>query len=87
MSVITIEKAAIAHNIQHNCWATPSRRKPIRIMRDQNDAAPAMANVADIFDAQGNIVASVVSSRDGKPIANFGTHVVVFTVHPAKVKA
>jgi hypothetical protein len=84
--IITVCKDAIAHNMKHG-WVGKQRRNPVRVMKAQNDAKPVYANVVDICDASGNVVAAVVSSRDGKPIAEFGTHVVIFTSYPAKVKA
>lgn len=86
MSVISISKEAIAHNMRVG-WNCLNSKKPVRVSLTPQDANPIYANVVEIFDRQGNIVAAVVTSKDGNPIANYGTHVVIYTEYPAKVKA
>lgn len=86
MSVITIAKEAIAHNMRVG-WNCLNSKKPVRVSRSPEDSNPQYCNVVEILDKEGRAVAAVVTSKDGNPIANFGTHVAVYTVHPVRVKA
>jgi hypothetical protein len=85
--IITVSKDAIASNERNNCWQTPNRRNPIRVQKTPEDTSPLYANVVDIKDAYGNTVATVVSTKDGRDIASFGTKVVIFTAHKTVCRA
>jgi hypothetical protein len=87
MSIVTVDKSAIAHNEKNNCWQSSARRNPIRVSKTPNDKNPTAANLVEIKDKFGATVAVVASSRDGKPIENHGTTVVIFTEYNVGIKA
>ena len=85
--IITVDKSAIAHNEKNRCWQGPGRMNPIRVSKNGGDPRPVLANLVEIKDAGGKTVAVVAASKDGKPIENHGTTVVIFTEFPVAVKA
>lgn len=85
MSVVTVCKDAIVHN-HRTGWGKRTSRPPVRVQVSPFETAgEAYGNYVQVYDASGNVVAVVVASKDGQPIAAHGVHVVIFTEYDAKI--
>jgi len=83
--IITVSKEAISFN-NINGWGGARSKKPIRIKAGPNATNETFANLVEILDVNGKVVAAVVASKDGSVIANSGAHVVVFTEYDVRVR-
>lgn len=64
-------------------WVNPE--PAIRISNSKAGKVTGRAHEVEILDAEGNCVAKIVSTIDGKPVISCGAKVGVFTKYPVKV--
>lgn len=80
MSFISVCKNVIASNNKRG-WVDPD--PCIRISTTPSGKVVDRAHEVGIVDAQGNIVARIVSTKDGKPVIKCGAKVAIVTEYPA----
>ncbi len=79
MSVLTICKNVIASNNKRG-WEDPE--PAIRIANTKSGKVVNRKNTVDIKDKDGNVVATLMSTIDGKPLVKCGAKVALFTKYP-----
>ena len=78
---VSVCKNVIASNNKSN-WTNP--QPPIRVSKTASGKATTRQFEVGILDANGNVVATIKSTKDGKPIIKAGAKVVIQTVYPVK---
>jgi hypothetical protein len=81
MTILTVCKNVIAANNKRQ-WKDAS--PPIRVANTAGGKAQLHAWQAYIVDKNGEIVATIWSTQDGKPIVKCGAKVAIETVYPAQ---
>ncbi len=76
MNFISVCKNAIASNNKRK-WVDPD--PAIRVSKTKSGKAIKRARTLAIKDKEGNTVAKVISSQDGKPVISAGAKVVIVT--------
>lgn len=82
MSYVSVCKNVIAQNNKNN-WQCPL--PAIRVSRTKAGKATQRAHTLAIVDKDGNEVARIISSQDGKPVIRAGAKVVIQTSYPTVV--
>jgi hypothetical protein len=80
---VSVCKNVIASNNKRG-WVDPS--PAIRVSRTPSGKVTARAHTIAIHDAEGNVVARVVSTVDGKPVVKCGAKVAIITEYEASVE-
>lgn len=80
---ISICKNVIASNNKKN-WKNPD--PAIRVSRTPSGKVQQRAHKLAIKDKDGNIVARIVSSTDGKPVIKCGAKVAVITEYDTEIQ-
>lgn len=80
---ISVCKQVIAQNNKAG-WVDP--KPAIRVSRTPSGKVQQRAHVLAIKDGQGNVVARVVSSIDGKPVIKCGAKVAIITEFDTEVE-
>jgi hypothetical protein len=83
MSFISVCKQVIAQNNKAG-WADPD--PAIRVSRTPSGKVTQRAHSLKIKDRDGNTVARVVSSTDGKPVISCGAKVAIITNYETEVE-
>jgi hypothetical protein len=76
MSYVSVCKNTIAANNKRG-WKNPE--PAIRVSKTPSGKVVARAHEIEIFDKDGNVVAVLVSSTDGKPVIKCGAKVALIT--------
>lgn len=84
MSLISVCKQVIAQNNKAN-WVDP--KPAIRVSNTKHGKVTQRAHTLAIKDKEGNTVATVLSSNDGKPVIGCGAKVAIETVYETEVLA
>lgn len=79
---ISVCKNVLASNNKRK-WVDPD--PAIRISRTKSAPALMRAHQLAIKDKDGNIVATVVSTTDGKPVIGCGAKVAIITEYPTEI--
>lgn len=79
---ISVCKNVIASNNKRN-WVDPN--PAIRVSKTKSGAAIKRAHILAIKDKDGNTVATIVSSQDGKPVIGCGAKVAIITEYETEV--
>lgn len=79
---ISVCKNVIQSNNKKN-WVEPD--PAIRVCKTKSGKAVQRAHTLAIKDAEGNVVAKILSSQDGNPIIGCGAKVVIETVYETEV--
>lgn len=79
---ISVCKNVIAQNNKSN-WVNP--QPAIRIAKTKSGKAIDRANIVGIRDKNGNIVARIISTTDGKPVIKAGAKVIIETNYDVEV--
>jgi hypothetical protein len=79
---VSVCKNAIATNNKRG-WVKPD--PAIRVSTSKSGKATARGHTVAIKDAQGKIVARIISTQDGNPIIKAGAKVVIVTEYPTEV--
>lgn len=79
---ISVCKNVIASNNKRN-WVDPN--PAIRVSNTPSGKASKRAHTLAIKDKDGNTVAKIISSQDGKPIIAAGAKVVIVTEYETEV--
>jgi hypothetical protein len=82
MSFISVCKNVIASNNKRG-WTDP--QPAIRVSKTPSGKVVERAHTLAIKDREGNIVARIVSTTDGKPVIKCGAKVAIITEYPAEV--
>lgn len=82
MSHISVCKNVISSNNKRG-WKKPD--PPIRISGSKSGKAIGRGHRVAIKDAKGNVVAEIVSTKDGAPVIKCGAKVGIITKYPAEV--
>ena len=82
MSYISVCKNVIGSNNKNN-WEDP--KPAIRVSNTPSGKVTQRAHTLAIKDAEGNVVARIVSSTDGKPVINCGAKVAIITEYETEV--
>lgn len=82
MSFISVCKQVIAQNNKSN-WADP--KPAIRVSNTPSGKVTQRAHKLAIKDKDGNIVATVLSSTDGKPVISCGAKVAIVTEYDTEI--
>jgi hypothetical protein len=82
MSYISVCKQVIQQNNKRG-WKDP--QPAIRVSKTASGKASARGHIVCIKDSEGNIVARIVSSSDGKPVTKAGAKVAIITKYDAEV--
>lgn len=82
MSYISVCKQVIQQNNKNN-WV--DSKPAIRVSKTAAGKATERGHTVCIVDANGNIVARIMSSRDGKPVTKAGAKVAIKTLYDVKV--
>ena len=82
MNYISVCKNVIASNNKIG-WNNPS--PAIRVSKTPSGKVTHRAHTLAIKDADGNIVAKIVSSQDGKPVIKCGAKVAIITEYPTEI--
>lgn len=78
---ISICKNVIAGNNKRN-WQDP--KPAIRVSNTPSGKVTSRHHKVGITDKDGNIVATILSSTDGKPVISCGAKVAIDTSYPVK---
>lgn len=78
MPYISVCKNVIASNNKRD-WIEPD--PAIRVSNTKSGKVTHRAHTLAIKDADGNVVARVVSTQDGQPVINCGAKVAIITEH------
>jgi hypothetical protein len=76
MNVLTVCKNVIAGNNKRN-WVDP--QPAVRIAKNKSGSAIDRAHSVAIVDKNGDIVARIMSTRDGNPVVKCGAKVAIIT--------
>lgn len=79
---ISVCKQVIQSNNKRG-WVDPD--PAIRVCRTPSGKATKRAHTLAIMDAEGNIVATILSSKDGNPVLKCGAKVAIITEHPTEI--
>lgn len=79
---ISVCKNIIASNNKCN-WKNPD--PAIRVSKTPSGKVSARAHELGIYDSNGNLVARVVSTTDGKPVIKCGAKVAIITEFETKI--
>ena len=82
MSYISVCKNVLGTN-NKNKWVDPL--PAIRVSNTPSGKVTQRAHTLAIKDQQGNIVAEVVPSTDGKPVISCGAKVAIITEYPTEI--
>ena len=82
MSYISVCKQVIAQNNKKG-WHDPS--PAIRVSNTPSGKVTQRAHTLSIKDKDGNVVARVVSSKDGKPVISCGAKVAIITMYATEI--
>jgi hypothetical protein len=82
MSVVSVCKNVIAANNKKG-WKNPD--PSIRVSMTKASAVVARAHEIGITDREGNVVAVLSTTRDGKPIVKCGAKVALFTKYAVTI--
>lgn len=80
---ISVCKNVIASNNKRN-WERPD--PAIRVSNTPSGKVINRAHTLRILDKDGNIVARIISSQDGKPVIKCGAKVAIITEYPTEVE-
>ena len=83
MNYISVCKNVIASNNKKN-WVDPD--PAIRVSNTPSGKVTKRAHTIFIKDKDGNTVARVVLSRDGKPVIKCGAKVAIITEYPTSLE-
>lgn len=83
MSFISVCKNIIQQNNKRK-WEDPE--PPIRVANTKSGKATFRCFEVDIVDGDGNVVASILTTKDGKPILNCGAKVAITTIYPVRIR-
>lgn len=76
MNVISVCKNVIAGNNKRG-WVDPE--PAVRIAKNKSGSATDRAHSVAIVDKNGDVVARILSSKDGKPVVKCGAKVAIIT--------
>ena len=79
---ISVCKNVIGSNNKRG-WVNPD--PAIRVGRTKSGPATERGHIVAINDAQGNEVARILSTTDGKPVLKCGAKVAIVTEHPVEI--
>lgn len=79
---ISVCKNVIAANNKNN-WQDPS--PAIRVSKTPSGRVMQRAHTLAIKDKEGNVVAKIVSSTDGKPVISCGAKVAIITDYETEI--
>lgn len=82
MSHISVCKNVIASNNKRG-WCDP--QPAIRVSSSKAGKVTARGHRVGIVDAEGNVVAEIVSTQDGKPVVSCGAKVAIVTTYEVRV--
>lgn len=82
MDFISVCKNVIGANNKKN-WVCPD--PAIRVSKSKHGKVTARAHKLGILDKDGNVVATIETTQDGKPIIGCGAKVAILTVYDTKV--
>ena len=79
---VSVCKNVIASNNKKN-WEDP--QPAVRVSKTPSGKVQQRAHVLNILDKDGNVVAEVVSSTDGKPVISCGAKVAIITKYDTEI--
>lgn len=79
---ISVCKQVIMSNNKRG-WVNPA--PAIRVCRTPSGKATKRAHTLAIQDADGNTVATILSSKDGNPVLKCGAKVAIVTEYPTEI--
>lgn len=79
MSHVSVCKQVIAQNNKRD-WVDPD--PTIRVSETKSGKVTMREHTVGIVDADGNIVARLVATKDGKPVISCGAKVALITDYP-----
>lgn len=82
MSYISVCKQVIAQNNKRD-WVEPS--PAIRVSNTPSGKVTQRGHTVAIKDSEGNVVAKIVSTTDGKPVIKCGAKVAIITEYETEV--
>jgi len=82
MNILSVCKNVIASNNKRG-WVCPE--PSIRISKSKSGKASARAHEVGIVDKEGNVVARLISTKDGKPVIKCGAKVALVTEYDVVV--
>lgn len=82
MSFISVCKNVIYSNNKKN-WVDP--QPAIRVSNTPSGKVTQRAHTLAIKDSQGNIVARIVSTKDGNPVIKCGAKVAIITEYETEI--
>jgi hypothetical protein len=82
MRLATVCKNVIASNNKRK-WENPD--PAIRLGKTKSSPAIGRGHEVAIHDAEGNVVARIISSTDGKPVVRCGAKVAIVAEHDMSV--
>jgi hypothetical protein len=82
LNFISVCKNIIASNNKRD-WSNPD--PAIRVSKSAGGKVSHRAHTLAIKDKDGNIVAKIVSSQDGKPVIKCGAKVAIITEFPTEI--
>lgn len=82
MSAISVCKNVIAGNNKRG-WKNSD--PAIRLSNTKAGKVTGRGHTVAIKDKAGNVVARIVTTKDGKPVIKCGAKVAIFTTYPAEV--
>lgn len=83
MSVVSVCKNVIATNNKRG-WKDPD--PAIRVSDTRSGRVTTRAHMVEVRDKDGHVVATLVSSVDGKPVVSCGAKVALITKYPVTAK-
>lgn len=83
MSYVSVCKQVIAQNNKKG-WVDPA--PTIRVSNTPSGKVTDRANAVEIVDADGNVVAELLATTDGKPVISCGAKVALVTKYPVQAK-
>lgn len=83
MNFISVCKNVIASNNKRK-WVDPE--PAIRVSGSPSGAVISRAHTLLIKDREGNVVARIVSSQDGKPVIKCGAKVAIITEYDTEIE-
>lgn len=82
MPYVSVCKNVIAINNKRG-WVDPS--PAIRVSNTPSGKVTQRAHTVAIMDAEGNVVARIVSTTDGNPVIKCGAKVAIITEYPTEI--
>jgi hypothetical protein len=83
MDYISVCKNVIASNNKRR-WVSPD--PAIRVSKSPSGKVAQRAHTLLIKDANGNTVAKIISTQDGKPVIKCGAKVAIITEYPTEIE-